>query len=57
MSDDGLLIAGRWRGAQASFERFNPFGGVKASGTGGREQGESAREFFTELKTVYIEDI
>jgi aldehyde dehydrogenase (NAD+) len=31
-----------------------PFGGTKDSGTGHREQGKAAREFFTESKTVYI---
>jgi alpha-ketoglutaric semialdehyde dehydrogenase len=31
-----------------------PFGGTKESGSGHREQGKAAREFFTESKTVYI---
>ncbi len=31
-----------------------PFGGVKDSGSGHREQGKAAREFFTESKTVYL---
>lgn len=31
-----------------------PFGGMKDSGSGHREQGKAAREFFTESKTVYI---
>ncbi len=31
-----------------------PFGGAKESGSGHREQGKAAREFFTESKTVYI---
>jgi acyl-CoA reductase-like NAD-dependent aldehyde dehydrogenase len=31
-----------------------PFGGVKESSSGSREQGKAAREFFTESKTVYI---
>jgi aldehyde dehydrogenase (NAD+) len=35
-------------------ERYAPFGGVKASGSGTPEQGHAAREFFTEWKTVYI---
>jgi acyl-CoA reductase-like NAD-dependent aldehyde dehydrogenase len=30
-----------------------PFGGMKQSGSGYREQGRAAREFYTELKTVY----
>jgi len=32
-----------------------PFGGTKATGVGPREQGTSAVEFFTELKTVYVD--
>jgi aldehyde dehydrogenase (NAD+) len=32
-----------------------PFGGTKATGVGPREQGESAIEFFSELKTVYVD--
>jgi aldehyde dehydrogenase (NAD+) len=31
-----------------------PFGGVKDSGTSQREMGTAARDFFTELKTVYL---
>ncbi len=31
-----------------------PFGGVKNSSTGAREQGQAAKEFFTTLKTVTI---
>jgi acyl-CoA reductase-like NAD-dependent aldehyde dehydrogenase len=31
-----------------------PFGGTKDSGSGHREQGKAAREFFTESKTVYV---
>ncbi|WP_455360171.1 aldehyde dehydrogenase family protein [Streptomyces sp. SYSU K21746] len=31
-----------------------PFGGVKASGFGPKEQGRAAREFFTTTKTVYL---
>jgi alpha-ketoglutaric semialdehyde dehydrogenase len=31
-----------------------PFGGVKASGMGPREQGREATDFFSKLKTVYI---
>lgn len=34
-----------------------PFGGLKNSGTGSREQGQAAKEFFTELKTVTINGI
>lgn len=32
-----------------------PFGGVKATGVGAREMGTEGVEFFTELKTVYID--
>ena len=32
-----------------------PFGGVKETGIGPREQGNTAIEFYTELKTVYID--
>ncbi len=32
-----------------------PFGGIKASGVGQREQGTQAVEFFTEIITVYID--
>ncbi len=32
-----------------------PFGGMKKTGIGPREQGQTAIEFFTEWKTVYID--
>lgn len=32
-----------------------PFGGIKATGVGAREMGSEGVEFFTELKTVYID--
>jgi aldehyde dehydrogenase (NAD+) len=32
-----------------------PFGGLKASSIGGREQGEAAHEFFTEERTLLVE--
>ena len=32
-----------------------PFGGTKATGVGPREQGPTAIEFFTEIKTVYVD--
>ncbi len=32
-----------------------PFGGMKGSSSYSREQGKAAREFFTQLKTVYID--
>ena len=31
-----------------------PFGGVKGSSSGSREQGPAAREFYTEIRTVQI---
>jgi aldehyde dehydrogenase (NAD+) len=31
-----------------------PFGGMKESGSGAREQGRAAREFVTHGKTVYL---
>jgi aldehyde dehydrogenase (NAD+) len=38
----------------AGVEFHVPFGGVKDSSTGSREQGKAAREFFTAWKSVYI---
>ncbi|MHB8420505.1 MAG: aldehyde dehydrogenase family protein [Myxococcales bacterium] len=32
-----------------------PFGGVKATGVGAREMGRSAWEFYSEVKTVYVD--
>jgi aldehyde dehydrogenase (NAD+) len=32
-----------------------PFGGMKETGLGRREMGASGPEFFSELKTVYLE--
>ncbi|HEY9577591.1 MAG TPA: aldehyde dehydrogenase family protein, partial [Pseudobacillus sp.] len=32
-----------------------PFGGCKASSTGSREQGKTAIEFYTQVKTVYMD--
>ena len=32
-----------------------PFGGNKATGVGPREQGPNALDFFTEVKTVYVD--
>jgi aldehyde dehydrogenase (NAD+) len=36
-------------------EAHLPFGGMKATGVGLREMGRVAVDFFTELKTVYID--
>jgi len=44
-------------GETAGAEPHVPFGGIKASSSGTREQGGAAREFFTELKTIYLEDL
>jgi aldehyde dehydrogenase (NAD+) len=38
----------------AGVELQAPFGGMKASSTGNREQGEAAKEFFTAIKTVFV---
>jgi len=39
----------------AGLEFHVPFGGYKASSSGSREQGKVARDFFTQWKTVYID--
>ncbi len=36
-------------------EAHIPFGGVKATGIGAREQGSTALDFYTELKVVYVD--
>ena len=36
-------------------EAHLPFGGMKGTGVGPREQGTTAIEFFTEIKTAYID--
>ena len=53
------------RGIEAGLVRVNgdttgvdphaPFGGMKGSSSGSREQGPAAREFYTEIKTVQIQ--
>ncbi len=42
-------------GETAGAEPQVPFGGMKASGTYMREQGKAARDFYTQLKTVYLD--
>jgi aldehyde dehydrogenase (NAD+) len=42
-------------GETAGAEPQVPFGGMKASGTYMREQGKAARDFYTQLKTVYFD--
>ncbi|WP_299092023.1 alpha-ketoglutaric semialdehyde dehydrogenase GucD [uncultured Metabacillus sp.] len=49
--DAGLI---RVNAESAGVELQAPFGGMKASSTGSREQGEAAKEFFTAVKTVFI---
>lgn len=49
--DAGLV---RINAESAGVELQAPFGGMKASSTGSREQGEAAKEFFTAIKTVFI---
>ena len=39
----------------AGLEYQVPFGGMKESSSGSREQGKAAREFFTQWKTVYLD--
>ena len=46
----------RVNGQTAGADVHVPFGGVKSSGFGPHEQGRAAREFYTELVTVY-EDV
>ncbi len=41
----------------AGTEFHVPFGGSKESGSGPRERGTAAREFFTESKTVYLNGV
>jgi len=38
----------------AGVELQAPFGGMKASSTGSREQGQAAKEFYTSIKTVFV---
>jgi aldehyde dehydrogenase (NAD+) len=38
----------------AGLDYHLPFGGRKASSHGPREQGEAAREFYTQGKTTYL---
>src|SRR5205085_2853444 len=36
-------------------EAHIPFGGIKATGIGDREQGSTALDFYTDLKVVYVD--
>ena len=42
-------------GETAGLEPQVPFGGMKSSSTGNREQGKAAIEFFTQSKTIYVD--
>jgi aldehyde dehydrogenase (NAD+) len=42
-------------GETAGTEPQVPFGGMKASSSHSREQGRAAAEFFTAVKTVYVD--
>ena len=44
----------RVNGDTTGVDPYAPFGGMKSSGSHSREQGQAAREFYTELKTVEI---
>lgn len=44
----------RVNGDTTGVDPHAPFGGVKASSSGSREQGSAAREFYTETKTVQV---
>lgn len=41
----------------AGLEYQVPFGGAKESSSGSREQGKAAKEFFTQWKTVYMDQL
>ena len=49
--DAGLV---RVNAESAGVELQAPFGGMKSSSTGSREQGEAAKEFYTAIKTIFI---
>jgi aldehyde dehydrogenase (NAD+) len=49
--DAGLV---RINGDTTGVDPHAPFGGMKGSSSGSREQGAAAREFYTEIKTVQI---
>ncbi|MBV8202839.1 MAG: aldehyde dehydrogenase family protein [Acidobacteria bacterium] len=44
----------RVNGDTTGVDPHAPFGGLKGSSSGSREQGRAAREFFTEIKTVQV---
>ena len=44
-------------GETAGAEPHVPFGGMKGSSSGSREQGKAAVEFYTQTKTVYVDQL
>jgi aldehyde dehydrogenase (NAD+) len=44
----------RVNGDTTGVDPHAPFGGVKGSSSGSREQGAAAREFYTEVRTIQI---
>lgn len=44
-------------GETAGAEPHVPFGGMLGSSSWSREQGRSAEEFYTQVKTVYVEGL
>ncbi len=44
-------------GETAGAEPHVPFGGMKGSSSGSREQGKAAAEFYTQTRTIYIEGL
>ena len=44
----------RVNGDTTGVDPHAPFGGLKGSSSGSREQGPAAREFYTEIKTVQV---
>jgi aldehyde dehydrogenase (NAD+) len=62
--EESIRMAGYQDRIEAGLVRVNgdttgvdphaPFGGMKGSSSGSREQGSAAREFYTEIKTVQI---
>ena len=44
-------------GETAGAEPHVPFGGMKGSSSGSREQGKAAAEFYTQTRTIYVEGL
>jgi len=44
-------------GETAGSEPHVPFGGLKGSSSGSREQGKAAADFYTQTRTVYVEGL